>query len=79
MTTSFFHPVRALAVTFAAMLLIVSGCATAQDIMLANERILTHRERLENGIRMHNMMRRSRTSRKGLPISAIRCAMKTIR
>jgi tol-pal system protein YbgF len=56
MTISSFHPDRVLAVTFALTLLIVSGCATAQDIMLGNERILTPsnertltaRERLDN-------------------------------
>ncbi|MGA1795357.1 MAG: tol-pal system protein YbgF [bacterium] len=48
MIISTFYPVRVLALMCAAMVLFVCGCATTQDIMLANERIFTHRDRLEN-------------------------------
>ncbi|MGA1845108.1 MAG: tol-pal system protein YbgF [bacterium] len=48
MIISALHPVRVLVLMCAAVVLFVCGCATTQDIMLANERIFTHRDRLEN-------------------------------
>ena len=42
------YPLRVLALICAAVVLFLCGCATTQDIMLANERIFTHRDRLVN-------------------------------